>query len=178
MKAKNWLVLLACVALLVTPIVTAQSIWTTTDVEFNIGQVVQFTLTLRGESGVVATDSGAATTGLEFNSTDGEDKIVHANVEGGSAQTDADAIFNYDNTGTVNLNISVFLNATTPACIALYGGTTNETDTQLTTSVTEVVNDFTPAATAVDYWLRTNFTACTAGDTTTRQITSNGTQTT
>jgi hypothetical protein len=179
MNTKNWIVLVVCVALFTTPVAFAQTTATTTEVQFIIGTVVQFTLTLLGLSPVASNSTGYPTAAIVFNSTTGTTAAANPYANGGSTQNPGagQPIFSYDNTGTVNLNISVKLNATTPTCINLYGGTTNTTiTTAISTSPVSVVNSFTPAASAQDYYLQTNFSGCTSGDTTNRLLTSNGTQ--
>ena len=155
------------------------AISTTTQVNFNVGTLLAYTLTLPGESGVAATGPGAATTAIEFNTTSGTDSNVNAKVVGGTVQSDGTPIFQFDNTGTVDLNISVVLDTAVPACMNLTGATTfagADAGAEITTSAIDVVTDYTPAASAQDWYMKADFSACTAADTVSRTLTSEGVQ--
>jgi hypothetical protein len=177
MKKMN-LILVALTILLVVPAVYA-AISTTTQVGFNVGTLLAYTLTLPGESAVNANSTGAPTTAIEFNSTTGTSSNVNAKVVGGSTQSDGTPIFEFDNTGTVNLNISVRLNSGLPACMTLQGATTYagaDTGATISTSDVSVVTSFTPAAAAQEWYMKADFSSCVAGDTTSRTLTSEGVQ--
>ncbi len=163
--------------LLALPIAWAVS--TTTTVNFNIGTLVGYTLTLPGEAGVPATGPGAATTAIEFNSTTGTDTNTNAQVVGGTVQSDGTPIFQFDNTGTVDINLSVVMSADPAACINMTGATTfagANSGVQISTTNVSVVNDYTPAAAAQDWYMKADFTACTTGDSGQRTLTSYGIQ--
>lgn len=170
---------LAAALLLAVPLAWA-AIRTTTQVNFNVDTVVAYTVTLPGESAVAATTPGAATAAIEFNSTTGTDANVDARVVGGSAQSNGNPIMQFDNTGTVNLNLSVQLSAALPGCMALAGATTHAgadagaaiTDTTNTT----VVNAYGPNDAAQDWYMKTDFTACTSYDTNSKTLTTWGIQ--
>lgn len=151
---------------------------TTTVIHFNVPSVIQYTLTLPGESAVTATGGGAATTDIEFNASSGTATCVEAKVVGGTTQSDGVPIFSFDNTGTVNLNLSVNVTASVPTCMDLIGKTTYActTGTVIGTTAVSVINDFTPAAAAQDWYMWTNFTACANSDSTTRTLESYGIQ--
>jgi len=174
-KKYAWLVL----PLLALPIAWALS--TTTSVQFNVASVVAYTLTLPGESPVSATTGGAATAAIEFNSTTGTDTDVNARVVGsGSAQVNGTPIFQFDNTGTVNLNLSVQLGTALPSCMnltgaATYAGAGSGLVISNTANVT-VVNNFTSAAAVQSWYMMSDFTACVASDTTTKTLRSYGVQ--
>ena len=172
----KWKVL-ALVFLLAIPVALALS--TTTTVQFNVATVVGYTLTLPGESSVSANSTGAATTAIKFDSATGTDTNLNAEVVGGSAQSDGTPIFSYDNTGTVNINISVSLDSAAPACINMTGATTYagaDTGAEIGTGNVTVVTGFTPAAAAQDWYMKADFDGCGQGDTTTRTLTSYGVQ--
>ncbi len=176
MKRKTTLLVL--LALLLLPMAYAVS--TTTQVNFNIATLVGYTLTLPGESGVAATGPGAATTAIEFNTTTGTDTNVNAKVVGaGTIQSDGTPIFQFDNTGTVDINLSVVMSADPAACINMTGATTYagaDSGAQVSTTNVSVVNNYTPAAAAQDWYMKADFTACTQGDSGQRTLTSHGVQ--
>lgn len=170
----------AIIALAMLAIPLAYALSTTTTVNFNVATLVAYTLTLPGESAVSATGPGAATTAIEFNSSTGTAQDVHAKVVGGASQSEGTPIFSFDNTGTVDINLSVILDSNTPACIALRGATTaagaNASTPINSTGNTTVVNNFTPAAGTQDWYMKADFTACTASDSASRTVTSWGVQ--
>jgi hypothetical protein len=172
-------IVLAAVLLLAVPLAWA-AIRTTTQVNFNVDTVLAYTVTLPGESAVAATVPGAATTAIEFNSTTGTDANVNARVVGGTAQSSGTPIMQFDNTGTVNLNLSVQLNAALPGCMALAGATTYagaDTGAAITpTTNTTVVDNYGPNDAAQDWYMKTDFTACTYYDTNTKTLTTWGIQ--
>lgn len=165
---------------------------TTTQVSFNVQSVVAYTLTLPGQSGVSATGGGAATAAIEFNITNTTATNVDAQVVSGTVQSDGVPIFQFDNTGTININLSVFMNSTTnisatPCQIILKGNTTyaganpvNAGTTIANSSVNQsivVVNAYTPAAAAQDYYLKADFSGtCYTNDTAVRTLRSQGIQ--
>ncbi|MFH1064086.1 MAG: hypothetical protein V1729_03330 [Candidatus Woesearchaeota archaeon] len=163
--------------LLAVPLVWALS--TTTQVNFNVGTVVAYTLTLPDETLVNANSTGAPTTAIEFNSSTGTDANVDAKVVGGTVQSNGVPIFQFDNTGTVNLNLSVVLNSGTQSCINLTGATDftgASTGTEIGTSAVTVVNNYGPAAAPQDWYMKADFAGCNAADTSQRTLTSNGVQ--
>jgi hypothetical protein len=169
------------VCLLTATLAYAASVSTTTTLYFNVATVVAFSNTLPGQS---ATNAGAdtATANVEFNSTTGTTVCANAKVVAGTLQESGVPIMSLDNTGTVNLNMTMALASAMPACMTLYGKTAWAADcTSGTTTVTNskwaIVNDFTPAASATPVYLWTSFNACTAGDATTRVATVIGNQT-
>ncbi len=168
---------LAVFALLLVPIVWAIS--TTTLVYFNINSVVAYTLTLPGESAVNANSTGAPTADIEFTSATGTDTNVEAHVVAGDWQNSTVPIFLFDNTGTVDLNITVALNATTVPCINFTGATTHAaalTGAVIGTSSVTVVTGLTPSASAQEWYMIADFSSCNAGDTSVRRLTSTGLQ--
>ena len=174
MKRKTTIALVA-IALLLVPLVWALS--TTTLVHFNINTVVAYTLTLPGQSAVNANSSGAPTADIEFTSPTGTSSDVEAHVVAGDWQNDTTPIFLFDNTGTVDLNLTVVLNATTRPCINFTGATTHAgalTGAVIAASPVTVVNNFAPSDPAQAWYMIADFSACTTGDTSTRQLTSTG----
>lgn len=177
MKRKTKKLLLLAIALLVVPLALAQ-VYTTTQVLFNVATVVGFSLTLPGQSAISANSTGAPTTAIVFNSTTGTDSNVDAVVQGGTAQSNGTPIFVYDNTGTVNLNMSVYLDSNTPACINMTGATTYasaDNGAALSTAPVIVVTNYGPAAGTQDWYMKADFAACTQGQTS-RTLTSEGVQ--
>ncbi len=174
---KRTTTMLVVLALLLVPVVWAIS--TTTQVNFNVGSVVAYTLTLPGESAVSATGGGAPTTAIEFNTSSGTDANVDAKVAGGTVQSDGTPIFQFDNTGTVNLDLSVALDSAVPSCVNMTGATTYagaDTGAEIATANVTVATGYTPAAAAQDWYMKADFAACITGDTTTRTLTSYGVQ--
>ncbi|MCK4589611.1 MAG: hypothetical protein KAT77_04150 [Nanoarchaeota archaeon] len=178
-RNKKLLVVLAAALLLLLPAAIATVVYTTTQVQFNVGSVVAFTLTLPGQAGVTGVGGGAATTGIEFNSTTGTNSNANPQVAGGgTAQSDGTPIFSYDNTGTVDLNLSMSLDTDIPSCMNLTGATTfagadNGAPINSTGNAT-IATDMTPAAAAQDWYLKADFSSCTTGDTSTKSLTSWG----
>lgn len=176
---KKLLLALTILGLLSIPFVVAQVV-TTTQVFFNVDTVVGFRLTLPGEGGIDATPGGTATTAIEFNSSTGTDQDIDARVVGGAPQTNTTPIFEFDNTGTVDMNISVILDTNTPACMVLRGATTHAgalAGTQINSGTpVAVANDLAPSDPVVEWYMITDFTACDAGDTTTRTLNSTSIQ--
>lgn len=176
MKGKKWVLAL----LLAVPL--AFAVFTTTEVRFNIEEVVAFTLTLPGGGTFTANSTqNPATAAIEFNTTQGTNSNVNPKVVGGEFQNSSQAIFQFDNIGTVSINLSVFLNDTLPTCIVLKGNTTfSGADTGFiiangtqNASVT-VVNNYGPNAAAQDWFMKSDFSGCTQGDSTTKTLTSEG----
>lgn len=179
MKRKVIAALVVAIALIVVPAAVAQC-YTTTTVYFNVGTLVSFTLTLPGQSPVSCNSTGAATAAIEFNVTNATSYNVNPSVVGGTTQSDGTPIFQYDNTGTVGLNLSVYLDSALPSCMNLTGNTTYagaDTGTLIdNSSNTTVVNNYSPAAAAQDWYMKVDFVNCTVSDTTTRTLTSQGIQ--
>ena len=174
------IVVVAMFALLVLSSMALATEYVETELWFNVPSIVAFTLTLPSESLVESVGAlGTFTTDVEFNTTatDGTQATIEANVVGGASQSDGTPIFEYDNIGTVNLDINVTLNATLPACMNLSGGTTFATRnvTLIADSIQapsiNVVTAFTPTAAAQGYYLSATYVAC-AGQTVKRGLTS------
>jgi hypothetical protein len=142
---------------------------------FNVATSVAFTNTLLGVS-LVNAGAGTATANVEFNSSTGGNACVEAKVVGGTVQSTGNPVMMLDNTGTVNLNMSLQLASTVPACMTLYGNQTytatcaTGTNT-ITAAQWRVKSDMTPADSAQAVYLWTSFSGCTAADTTTRVAT-------
>jgi len=176
MKRKTTIALVA-IALLLVPVVWALS--TTTQVHFVINSVAAYTLTLPGTSATNANGTGAPTADIEFTSATGTDTNIEAHVVSGNWQNSTTPIFLFDNTGTVNLNISVVLNATTRPCINFTGDTTYASagnGTVIGTGAVTVINNFGPSDTAQSWYMQADFSACNTGDNSVRQLTSSGVQ--
>jgi hypothetical protein len=169
---------LIVLALLALPLAYAVS--TTTTVYYTISTLVAYTLTLPGQSAVTANSSGAPTPDIQFSSPTGTDTDVNPCVYSTAyCQNSSTPIFQFDNTGTVNLNLSVVLSSGAPSCInhtgaTSYGGAGS--GVQIGNANVTVVNSYTPAAAAQDWYMKADFSGCTAGDSTTRTLTSYGVQ--
>ena len=150
-----------------------------TTAHFNVPSALAFTVTLYGEAAVESTGGGAATTDIEFNctATSGSQNNVNASVVGGSTQDSGNAIMAIDNTGTVNLNLTIYINESLPACMTLEGGRTLPLSQDITTSEYAVIYDYTPANASLDWFMQTDFVACTSVDSALRVIYINGTET-
>lgn len=160
------------------PIANAASEYTTTIAHFNVPSAIAFTVTLYGEGAEESAGAGTATTDIEFNCSDsgGSENDVNASVVGGSTQDASNPIMVIDNTGTVNIALKVLVNASMPACMDLEGGTSLPVSQSITDSPYEIDASFTPAESAIDWFMQTDFTACAASDSTTRTIYINGTE--
>jgi len=174
-NAKIALLAIAVLAMVAVPIAYAYS--TTTTVHYIVSTVVAFTLTLPGQSGVTSNTTGAPTPDIEFVSASGTDTDVDPCVypSTGLCQNASSPIFQFDNTGTVNLNISVALSSVTQACINHTGHTTYAGaggGPEIGTTNVSIVTGYTPAAAVVDWFMKADFSGCTAGDTSTRTLTS------
>jgi len=172
MNLRRKTILTATLLLALASVASAQ-VYTTTVTYFNVASVESFTVTLPGESAVPATGGGAATHDIEFNSTDGNDNCINPRVTGGgTAQSDGTPIFVIENTGTVNLDLTVNFTVSPPACVKVTGATTyaGACDTGLTIDTTAVTvqNDLTPTS-SVNWYERANFTDCASQSTTRTQ---------
>ncbi|MCX6777168.1 MAG: hypothetical protein NTY73_04355 [Candidatus Micrarchaeota archaeon] len=162
--------LLTATLLLVLASAVYAQVYTTTVTYFNIASVESFTVTLPGESAVTATGGGAATHNIEFNSTDGTDDCINARVTGGTIQSDGTPIFIVENTGTVNIDVTVNFTVSPPACVKVGGATTFAgacAGSLIDTTAVTLQSGLTPTS-SVNWYEKANFTACTSGDSTTR----------
>lgn len=144
-----------------------------TIVHFNIASVIGFELTLLGETPVVS-NGGAETTDIEFNTTTVSANFTEARVVGGSVQSDGNPIFVYKNIGTELIDINVYLNATIPTCIKLYGDNTYTKAGNVigTTNVSVATN--LAVDTTANWYMWANFTSCSVADICTKNLTSIG----
>jgi hypothetical protein len=147
---------------------------TETVVHFNINSVIGFELTLLGETPVQSATPPAATTDIEFNSSTPSVNFTEARVVGGTVQSTGNPIFVYKNIGTQVLALNVHINATTPACIVLYGDTTySKAGTTINTANVSVSAALAVGA-SVNWYMWANFTGCGVADICTRNLTSIG----
>ncbi|MBN1385665.1 hypothetical protein JW968_01665 [Candidatus Woesearchaeota archaeon] len=176
---KNALIVAGAFLLLMLPVAMSQSEYITTIAHFNVPSNIAFTLTLPGQVAVESTGGGAATTDIEFNSTSGTEFNISACVVGGTCQSDGTPIFQYNNTGTVTINLSVALNTALPACMSLTGAQTftgaESGGSAMSTTPVAVQNNFA-AGNGVVWYMAADYSGCTYTDSTTRTITTNGTQ--
>ncbi len=109
--------------------------YASTEVYFSVPISTSFTVTLPGEAGVASDGSLGAvfTADIFFNSTVPTNTSLQPCVAPGTTCQDTDAIFEYDNTGTVAINISLQFNASLPTGVtvnmnssATAGGTVHE----------------------------------------------------
>ena len=169
MKWQNTILILVILSLVAVPL--SYALATTTSIRFTIPTNVAFTLTLPGQAAVNATVVASATEAVDVNSTDGESKYVNPCVTGGTCQTSGAAIFQYDNTGTVNITIRVEPNTNLTSCLTFYCATTyaglNVTPYDLSRDNpknTTVVSAYPPYNPAQNWFMQANFTNCLASD--------------
>jgi hypothetical protein len=176
-NAKNILVFILALLIVAGGVRAVSTVSTTTTLYFNIASVVGMTNTLLGQSATTATAAGAATANVEFNSSTGSNTCVEAKVVGGTTQSTGNPIMTLDNTGTVNLNLSMKLTTANAACIATSYKTTYACASALVLNNANVtiLSDYTPAAAAQALYLWANFTACTTADTNTKILNVTGT---
>lgn len=145
---------------------------------------LEVTLTLPGVAGVTSADGeGTTTEDIEFNATHfNEYNVEPCVVPGGSCQaySSGTPIFNFSNTGDVEVNISIKINETMPATMTLWGNNeSSPTGSYIATLGTGwwEVNASVPANGWTPAYLFANFTGVKYGDATVkRNITSNATQ--
>lgn len=164
--------LVAATLLLAFASVAHAAKYTTTLTYFNIASVEAFTVTLPGQSAVSATTGGAATADIEFNSTTGTDTCVDPCVASTTnCQSAGTPIFLVQNTGTVNLALTVNFTASLPSCIKVAGSSASRaaacTGSLIGTSPVTISASLAPAN-SVNWWEAANFTSCVASDSTTR----------
>lgn len=176
---KKWIALAVIIGLLLAPAVWA--ICTQTTVYFNIATLVAYTVTLPGPTGGTygANSSCAPTAAVEFNVTNATTANVDARVVGGTQQSNGVPIFVFDNTGTVDINVSTSLNSALPSCINLTGASTYagaDNGAEISTTNVSIVNDFGPNTGTQDWYMKADFSACLASDSTSRTLRTYGIQ--
>jgi len=164
--------LLTATLLLALASVVYAAKYTTTLTYFNIATVEAFTVTLPGQSAITALGGGAATSNIEFNSTTGTDTCVDPCIAStATCQADGTPIFKINNTGTVNINVSVNFTASPPTCVKVGGSITSRaascTGTLVDTTPVTVGNNLAPAN-QLSWYEQANFTGCTSADTTSK----------
>jgi hypothetical protein len=141
---------------------------------------VGFILELPGFRNTTATDGGASSEDIWFNSTwEGNDKNVSACVQGtADCQNSSVPIFNFWNMGNIRLNWTVFLNQSIgPTPIVIFGDSDNDpTDSTVLTTSEWTAHDFIPVGLNRSVWIWANFTNAVPSDSTIRVIKSNSTQ--
>ena len=149
-------------------------------VHFNVASTVAFLVTLPGQSDIES-NGGPSTEGIYFNCTNYTGTCLNLEpcLPGGSNCqniSNSTPIFEYDNMGTVNLDLGIYFNATLPSCVTVSGNTANNcAGDNIVISQITIDSNFAPGDANINYYLCANFTDCTAMDET-RQITHNGTQ--
>lgn len=160
------MMVLLVISVCLVPAVLSAAEYTQTLVEFNILSNLAYVVTLPGIANVTSdpTASSAATAMIYFNTTSGDDKAVNPRPIGGNIQESGTPIFEFDNVGTQNVTIALYLNDTTPACIKLLGKTTwsavADGAAVIALTNTTVISNMGPWVAAQDYYLWTNFTSC------------------
>jgi len=150
-----------------------------TVVHFNVQSVVAFSVTLPDSS--TTNSSGTSTSDIYFNCTDGGGNCADLEpcLTGGSNCQNISTttpIFEYDNIGTVNIDLGIYFNTTLPSCITVYGNTTAScTGTPIANNQVTINSSFAPLGGTMKYYLCADFATCSALDET-RQLTHNGTQ--
>jgi len=141
--------------------------YTTTLTYFNIASVESFTVTLPGESATNAGAGGTATHDIEFNASSGTATCVDPCVTGGgTCQSSGTPIFVIQNTGTVDVNVSVKFTSSPPTCVVVKGATTFAgacAGTTIDTSYVTVQDNLAPAG-SVNWYEQAGFTSCLSSD--------------
>ncbi|MBN1385666.1 hypothetical protein JW968_01670 [Candidatus Woesearchaeota archaeon] len=137
--------------------------------------VLSFTITLPGQSPVLSNTSAPyPTTGVMFFNATGYNSpnTVPCVGESTDCQNDTLPFFQFQNTGSIALNWSLYLNASMPANIVLKGDTDND-PTGATTITTTPWITYSNIATSEtrDVWMWVDFNGVTVSDTTNRTLT-------
>jgi len=148
------------------------------NVSVEIVAIVGFSITLPGVLPVNVSNSTAtnATVDIEFNASGSTDFDVEPCVIGvGGCQNATDPIFLFQNTGTVNLSWTVFLNTSLPSSIFLQGNTVRNgtTATNITTAPFTFNSSIAPGE-IVTGFLFADFINAIVADSTIRRLTHNG----
>jgi len=190
MKFKSTLIVLL-VMLLGVPIVlgASPSYYGRSYVYFNIPIAPYFNNTLPNTVQYQSSDTGQQTADEEFNSTSGNEKNVTVYVTTTSYRQNSTVIgdetnvsnFKINNTGNVNENITMCINASLPASIKLFG--TKTADPYNSPSVIPdcssgvwIANSSLVPNAMAEFWIWTNFTSVTASDESSRELYVNATQ--
>lgn len=182
MNKKQLSAILLLVLVFGLPLVIASAEYTQTIVHFNVPSEIAYTLTLPGVAAVNSAASPAATADIDFNcSSSGSVGSVNASAFGGSTQSNGTPIFQFDNTGNLNLNITVYLNDTVPSCIKLWGNNTwalpadiAASDNAIAATNVTVALNLAPADPAVNWYMWANFSGCTPDEDVDRILFSSG----
>lgn len=170
-KHKRGFQLLAILVLLgvAIGIVNAATEDVTTIAYFTVPENLEFEVWFPGNVNCTSSATGTCTNFLNFtSSTGGNTKYANCTVQGGSAQDDTTACFRIDNTGTVNLNMSMSLNASEPSGVDVwaaktFAGMTDATFVDINTTYWIFNSSLIPAHTNATVWVWVNFTAASAG---------------
>ncbi len=178
---EKFLIIIVFFALLAITVYAANLEYTTTLIYFNIAQTRIVEVQTLGGSWVNTTSGGAPTTGnIEFNTSTGTETFwVNASIVGGSPQTDANPILQIRNQGSIDAEINISINATTPSCIRVkyendtiaYPPTTPDLANSTSALNLTLIDDLAFGETPLDLWLFANFTGCGPSDTTERNLT-------
>jgi hypothetical protein len=123
-----------------------------------------FNITLPDDSEVKSSESGTATTAVEFNITTGcSQKNIVPCVVGGSCQDDTHP-FKFENTGTSSESWNIKLNETI-SCFTIFGSLSSTMSSSFEINGTwYIINSSIPASSTEELWIKGNATLCTTGD--------------
>lgn len=187
MKVEDAVILLLVPVLFVTLLATpAIADYAQTTVFFNVPSASSFTVTVPGQSAVASNGTNnpnsPPTANIEFNSSVSTRVNIPpctvggtGNCQNGSGSTGT-PIFQYDNTGNVNLTILLIFNSTLPSGVTVHGnsswantslsnGTAYANDRALnaTDSAVMGINLDSVDTSILNVYLFSNFTSVTAG---------------
>ena len=141
-----------------------------------------FKVTLPDESVTESSESGTSTSDEEFNTTVSTIANVSPRVIPTSYyQTSLISNFRVNNTGSVNENITMCINASLSSKITLFGTLTNNPFSSPSTipacsAGLWIANSSLPVGSMDEFWIWTNFTSFFFGDDTARELYVNATQ--
>ncbi len=96
----------------------------TTPVRFIVPTTITFTLAIPGNNATTyaSTTAGATATTILYNTTNRTESGINATAVGGASQTPAVPIFNFTNTGNVNINITINFSTALPTGVEVKAG--------------------------------------------------------
>jgi len=123
-----------------------------------------FNITLPDNSEIKSSESGTATTTIEFNITTGHSqKNILPCVVGGSCQDDTHP-FKFENTGSITESWLIKLNETIN-CFSIFGSLSNTMSNSFEINDTwYIINNSIPVSSIEELWIKGNATLCTTGN--------------
>jgi hypothetical protein len=148
---------------------------------FNVTST-SFVVAVPNDSSTYSADSGNSTPDENINSTTASDKNVNPCVRGTAiCQTSSVANFRVNNTGNVNENITMCINATLPSSMTLFGTNTSNSylNAQLIPACSSglwIANSSLVPNASANFWIWTNFTGASTIDSTAKELYINSTE--